>query len=57
MQSYRGLERLLRKEAVLAESASRLFRVIPYVIFAATWVAAALVPTYKTGHLFSWSAD
>ena len=57
MQSYRDLVRLLRKEAVLAESASWLFRVIPYVIFAATWVAAALVPTFKTGLLFSWSAD
>src|SRR6202043_338342 len=42
---------------VLAQSASWLFRVIPYLIFAATWVAAALVPTFKTGLLFSWSAD
>jgi formate hydrogenlyase subunit 4 len=42
---------------VLAESASWLFRVIPYLIFAATWVAAALVPTFRTGLLFSWTAD
>jgi formate hydrogenlyase subunit 4 len=27
------------------------------VIFATTWVAAALVPTFATGLLFSWSAD
>ena len=27
------------------------------MIFAATWVAAALVPTFRTGLLFSWSAD
>jgi formate hydrogenlyase subunit 4 len=27
------------------------------VVFAATWVAAALVPTYATGLLFSWSGD
>jgi formate hydrogenlyase subunit 4 len=26
-------------------------------MFAATWVAAALVPTFATGLLFSWSAD
>jgi len=47
----------MRKEVVLAESASWLFRVIPYVIFATTWVAASLVPTFGAGLLFSWSAD
>jgi formate hydrogenlyase subunit 4 len=47
----------MRKEVVLAESASWLFRVAPYLIFAATWVAAALVPTFATGLMFSWSAD
>ncbi len=57
LQPYRDLVRLMRKEAVLAVSASWLFRVIPYLIFAATWVAAALVPTFATGLLFSWSAD
>jgi formate hydrogenlyase subunit 4 len=57
IQPYRDLARLLRKEVVLAENASWLFRVIPYLIFAATWVAAALVPTFASGLLFSWSAD
>lgn len=57
LQPYRDLLRLLRKEAVVAESASWLFRAAPYMIFAATWVAAALVPTFATGLLFSWSAD
>jgi formate hydrogenlyase subunit 4 len=56
-QPYRDLARLLRKEVVLAENASWLFRVIPYLIFAATWVAAALVPTFAGGLLFSWTAD
>ncbi len=56
-QPYRDIARLLRKEVVLAESASWLFRVIPYLIFAATWVAAALVPTFAGGLLFSWTAD
>jgi formate hydrogenlyase subunit 4 len=56
-QPYRDLARLLRKEVVLANNASWLFRVTPYLIFAATWVAAALVPTFATGLLFSWSAD
>lgn len=57
IQPYRDLARLLRKEVVLAENASWLFRVIPYLVFAATWVAAALVPTFRTDLLFSWSAD
>ena len=57
IQPYRDLARLLRKDVVLADNASWLFRVIPYLIFAATWVAAALVPTFRTGLLFSWSAD
>jgi formate hydrogenlyase subunit 4 len=56
-QPYLDLARLMRKEVVLAESASWLFRVIPYLIFAATWVAASLVPTFRTGLMFSWSAD
>jgi formate hydrogenlyase subunit 4 len=57
IQPYRDLARLMRKDAVLANNASWLFRVIPYVTFAATWVAAALVPTFKVGLMFSWSAD
>jgi formate hydrogenlyase subunit 4 len=57
VQPYLDLFRLTRKEVVLADSASWLFRVIPYLVFAATWVAASLVPTFRTGLLFSWSAD
>jgi len=57
IQPYRDLIRLMRKEVVLAENASWLFRVIPYLIFAATWVAASLVPIFRTGLLFSWTAD
>jgi formate hydrogenlyase subunit 4 len=56
-QPYRDLARLMRKEVVLAENASWLFRVIPYLVFAATWVAAALVPTFAGGLHFSWTAD
>jgi len=53
----RDLARRLGKEVVLADNASWLFRVSPYLIFAATWVAASLVPTFRTGLMFSWSAD
>jgi formate hydrogenlyase subunit 4 len=57
IQPYRDLLRLMRKEVVLADGASWLFRVTPYLVFAVTWVAASLVPTFRTGLLFSWSAD
>ncbi len=57
LQPYRDLARLMRKEAVAAANASWLFRATPYLVFAATWVAAALVPTFATGLAFSWTAD
>jgi formate hydrogenlyase subunit 4 len=57
IQPYRDLRRLLGKEVVLADNASWLFRVAPYLIFAVTWVAASLIPTFGTGLIFSWSGD
>ncbi|MEY9882095.1 respiratory chain complex I subunit 1 family protein [Bradyrhizobium liaoningense] len=57
LQPYRDLIRLMRKDVVLADNASWLFRVIPYLMFAGTWVSASLVPTFGNGLLFSWSAD
>ena len=57
VQPYRDLLKLIRKEAVVAENASWLFRSAPYVIFATTWVAAALVPTFAAGLAFSAAAD
>jgi formate hydrogenlyase subunit 4 len=56
-QPYLDLLRLIRKEVVLAENASWLFRSGPYMVFAATWVAAALVPTFAIYLQFSWTAD
>jgi len=57
LQPYRDIIRLFRKDVVVAENASWVFRFAPYVIFATTWVAAALVPTFATGLPFSWAAD
>jgi formate hydrogenlyase subunit 4 len=57
LQPYRDLLRLTRKEAVLAENASWLFRSAPYLVFAAIWVAASLVPSFATGLIFSWAGD
>ena len=57
LQPYRDLLRLLRKEVVLAPNASWLFRVSPYLVFTAIWVAAAIVPTFAAGLLLSRTAD
>lgn len=57
LQPYRDIARLLRKEVVLAQNASWLFRATPYLVFAATWIAAALVPTFGAGLIFGWAAD
>jgi formate hydrogenlyase subunit 4 len=57
IQPYRNLLRLFRKEAVLAENASWLFRSVPYLVFALTLVAASLVPTIVTDLPFALAAD
>jgi formate hydrogenlyase subunit 4 len=57
LQAYRDLVKLVHKESVVAESASWLFRVAPYMVFALTWVAAALIPTFAAGLMFNWAAD
>jgi len=57
LQPYRDLRRLFHKEVVLADGSSWLFRVAPSLVFATTWVAAALVPTFQAGLPFSWAGD
>lgn len=57
LQPYRDIRRLMHKETVLADNASWLFRAVPYAAFSLTWVAAALVPTFATGLMFSWTGD
>ena len=43
-QPYRDLVKLFRKDVVLAENASWLFRFAPYVVFGAFVLAASVVP-------------
>jgi formate hydrogenlyase subunit 4 len=44
-QPYRDLAKLLlRKDVVLADSSSRLFQAVPYIVFGATLLAAGVVP-------------
>jgi formate hydrogenlyase subunit 4 len=57
VQPYRDLAKLLRKEAVMAENASWIYRVAPYLTFALLWLAAALVPAFAIRHPLSPAAD
>ncbi len=54
---YFGIRKLFHKNAVIAAGASPLFRVAPYVVFAAMVVAAAIIPSMSTGLPFSAAAD
>ncbi len=43
-QPYRDLLRLSRKQVVLADTASPVFRIAPYIVFSVTVVAVSVVP-------------
>jgi len=48
LQPYRELYKLFGKEARMAHTASILFRAAPYIVFVATWLAAAATPLIAT---------
>jgi len=54
---YRTIMKLFRKDAVVAEHASPLFRLTPYVVFGAMCCAAAIVPSLATDLPFATAAD
>lgn len=56
-QPYRDLAKLFRKEVVLAETASPIFRVAPYVVFSVTALAGSVVPLLTVGLPTSAIAD
>ncbi|WP_242464375.1 respiratory chain complex I subunit 1 family protein [Thiococcus pfennigii] len=49
VQPYRDLYKLFAKEVRVAHTASPLYRLAPYLIFAAIWLAAASVPLVALG--------
>ncbi len=57
LQPWRDLRRLLRKQVVMAESASAVTEVAPTVCVAAIAVAASLVPSFALGMIFTPFAD
>ncbi|MBX6742384.1 MAG: NADH-quinone oxidoreductase subunit H [Acetobacteraceae bacterium] len=57
LQPFRDLDRLLRKQPVLAENASWISEAAPYAGLAACLAAAALVPSFTGGMLLAPTAD
>jgi formate hydrogenlyase subunit 4 len=57
LQPYRILHKLFNKESVLAEHASPLFRMTPYIVFGCMILATAIIPTLSTDLPLSPAAD
>src|SRR5579863_5943301 len=57
LQPYRGIRKLFHKDAVIAENASPLFRLAPYVVFGAMVAAAAIIPSIATRLPITRAAD
>jgi formate hydrogenlyase subunit 4 len=57
MQPYRMLHKLFNKDSVIAETASPLFRMAPYVVFGCMVVACAIIPTLSTDLPLAPAAD
>ena len=57
LQPYRALHKLFNKECLVAEHASPLFRMVPYLIFGCMLLASAIVPTLSTDLPLSPAAD
>ena len=54
---YYTIRKLFMKDAVVAQNASPLFRLTPYVVFGAMCCAAAIVPSLATDLPFAKAAD
>ena len=54
---YRTIRKLFHKDAVIADNASPLFRLTPYIVFGAMCCAAAIVPSLATELPFARAAD
>ena len=54
---YRTIRKLFHKDAVVAENASPIFRMTPYIVFGAMALAAAIVPSLATDLPFARAAD
>jgi len=54
---YRMIRKLFHKDAVVAENASPIFRMMPYIAFGAMALAATVIPSLATDLPFARAAD
>jgi formate hydrogenlyase subunit 4 len=54
---YHGMRKLFHKDALIAETASPLFRAAPYIVFGAMVAVAAITPSMGTRLPFASAAD
>jgi formate hydrogenlyase subunit 4 len=57
LQPYFTLHKLFHKESVIADQASSLFRIAPYIVFGCMALASAIIPTLSTDLPLSLAAD
>lgn len=57
LQPYREIRKLFYKKPVLAENASWLFRIVPYIYFATFILITAIIPVLSTQLTFAQIAD
>lgn len=57
LQPYRALHKLFNKESVVAESASPIFRIAPYMVFGCMALVCAIAPTLSTDLPLAPAAD
>jgi formate hydrogenlyase subunit 4 len=57
LQPYYLLHKLFHKESVIADQASSLFRIAPYIVFGCMALASAIIPTLSTDLPLSLAAD
>ena len=54
---YRSIHKLFHKDALIAQNASPIFRVAPYIVFGTMVVAAGIIPSMGTRLPFTMAAD
>ena len=57
LQPYRDIAKLFAKEVILAENASWIFRVTPYIVFGVTVMIGGIIPLISVDLPFAATAD
>jgi formate hydrogenlyase subunit 4 len=57
LQPYRDIRKLFSKDVFLAENASWIFRITPYIVFGTMVLAGAIIPILTSMRIFASTAD